>query len=184
MQYVAQANGLEFNKDVKLLTAGDSQAYLNYLQKYQNKTRYGVVFCLDSMEYLNVTIPCTFEYYNYTFHLYTILYNVTLAPNGFLTSSSLPFPKDPQLAKLKMDMDNGFLHYYANERELNFTPKLNATLQSYPITQNRFLEKADVVASTGAFYFFFPPMISFVVVLLEIIREKDLKLRKVKNTLI
>jgi hypothetical protein len=43
----------------------------------------------------------------------------------------------------------------------------------------RFIENADVVSSSGPFYFFFPPIITFVVILLEIIREKDLKLRKV-----
>jgi hypothetical protein len=85
------------------------------------------------------------------------------------------------LTKLKQDLDNAYLQYYSEKRGLNFSPKINATMQSFPITQNRFLEKADVISSVGAFYFFFPPMITFVVILLEIIREKDLKLRKVKR---
>ena len=67
MKYVAQENSLEYNKDVKLLTIGHTNAYLEYLKKNLNKTKFGVVFCLDSLEYFNVTIPCTFEYYNYTF---------------------------------------------------------------------------------------------------------------------
>jgi hypothetical protein len=180
MQYVAESNNLNFTNDVKLHTIGDSNSFLNFLKTHQNKTRYGVLFCIDNMDFLNLSIPCSFEYLNYTFHLYTVLYNVTLAPNGFLTSPGLPYPKDPELTKLKQDIDNAYLKFYSLERGLDFIPKINATLQSFPMSSNRFLEKADVVSSEGAFYFFFPPMITFVVVLLEIIREKDLKLRKVK----
>ncbi len=179
MKSVAESNSLSFTKDVKLLTQGGSDAFTNYLKTYQNKTKYGVVFCFDNMDFMNVTIPCTFEYYNYTFHLYTILYNVTLSPNGFLTGAAEPLPTDPIVTKLKQDLDNAYLKYYALKRGLKDIPQINATTQSYPAS-NRFLEKADVVASSGAFYFFFPPMITFVVVLLEIIREKDMKLRKVK----
>lgn len=179
MKFVAESNLLDFKNDVKLLTTGDSNAFMNYLKNNQNKTRYGVVFCVDSMQYLNVSIPCSFDYLNYTFHQYSIIYNVSMAPNGFLTSAALPFPKDPELTRLKMDMDNAYLKFYSDERKLNFTPYINATIQSYPVSSNRFIEKADVIASEGAFYFFFPPMIAFVVILLEIIREKDLKLRKV-----
>jgi hypothetical protein len=180
MKKVAEANSLNFTKDVRLLTQGNSDAFNDYLKQNQNKTKYGVVFCIDNMNFMNVTIPCNFEYYNYTFHLYTILYNVTQAPNGFLTGAGEPMPTDPVVTKLKQDIDNAYLNYYATKRGLPEIPKINITTQAYPTASNRFLEKADVVASSGAFYLFFPPMITFVVVLLEIIREKDMKLRKVK----
>lgn len=178
MQFIAKENNLEFGTDVKLLTVGNSSAYNNYLTNNMNQTKYGVVFCLDSIDYLNISIPCSFEFSNDTFNLYTIVYNISNIPNGFLTSGALPFPKDRQLTKLKQDLDNAYLQYYADIYKLPKAPKINAVMSSFPITQNRFLQKADITASVGAFYFFFPPMISFVVILLEIIREKDLKLRK------
>lgn len=179
MKSVSESNSLNFTQDVKLLTQGDSNAFTDYLKNRQNKTLYGVVFCVDNMNFMNVTIPCNFEYLNYTFHLYTILYNVTLSPNGFLTGAALPLPTDPKITKLKLDLDNAYLEYYAHKRGLKDIPQINITTQAYPMASNRFLEKADVVSSSGAFYLFFPPMITFVVVLLEIIREKDMKLRKV-----
>ena len=43
--------------------------------------------------------------------------------------------------------------------------------------RSRFLEGYDVVAVTGGFYFYLPPMITFVVLLTEIVREKEKKLR-------
>lgn len=179
MKNIAEENNLTFNKDVKLLTLGSSQEYLDYLSKYDNKTKYGILFCLDKIDYYNVSIPCTFEYLNETLHLYTVFYNITNAPNGFLTSAALPLPADPQLIKLKTDVDNAYFKDYSIKRNLTHHPKVNLSYNTFPITENRFLQNADVVASSGAFYFFFPPIISFVVMLLEIMREKDLKLRRV-----
>jgi len=178
MKYVADENQLEFNKDVKLLTIGNSSRFTDYLAENQNKTKYGVVFCLDSLNLFNTSIPCNFEFFNATFNLYTLVYNISSAPNGFLAGPNTPWPTYPALAKLKQDMDNGYMNYYSDLRGINPAPKLNLTLQSFPIAQNRFFSKADVVASSGAFYFFFPPVISFVMILLEIIKEKDSKLRK------
>jgi hypothetical protein len=96
MKFVADENKLKYGEDVKLLTIGTNNSFVNYLSNNLNKTQYGIVFCLDNMDYVNnITIPCTFEFYNATFNLYTILYNVTQAPNGFLTSTAYPFPKYP-----------------------------------------------------------------------------------------
>lgn len=178
MRFVANENNLEFDKDVKLLTIGNSSRFMDYISDNQNKTKFGVVFCMDSMNFFNTSIPCNFEFYNATFHLYTMIYNITTAPNGFLLGPNSPWPTYPELAKLKTDMDNAYLKYYSDLRGIELIPRLNTTLQSFPIAQNRFFDKADVVASSGAFYFFFPPIISFVMILLEIIREKDSKLRK------
>lgn len=182
MQQISDANNLTFNTDIKLLTIGSTSEYFDYFSTYENKTKYGVLFCIDKIDYYNVSIPCSFEYLNETLHLYTVFYNITNAPNGFLTSAATPFPSDPQLLKLKIDVDNAYLQYYANKRQLGHVPKIDASYNTFPVTQNRFLQNADVVASSGAFYFFFPPIICFVVMLLEIMREKDLKLRRVKKT--
>ena len=35
----------------------------------------------------------------------------------------------------------------------------------------------DIVSASGAFYFFIPPMVTFVVLLIEIVREKEYRLR-------
>ncbi len=183
MADIAESNNLTFKSDVKLLTIGSTSDYFDYLTTYENKTKFGVLFCLDRIDFYNVSIPCSFEYLNQTMHFYSVFYNITSAPNGFLTGAGDPLPSDPQLIKLKIDVDNAYLKYYAKKRQLSYVPAINASYNTFPMTQNRFLQNADVVASSGAFYFFFPPMISFVVMLLEIMREKDLKLRRVSNYL-
>lgn len=180
MKFIAKENDLEYGKDVKLLTVGNSTDFTTYLSKNMNTTKYGVVFCLGSMMFMNVEIKCSFEFLQKEFNLYTILYNITNSPNGFLTGGTRPWPKHPELNKLKIDLDNAYLNYYGLDRKLSLIPHISAELQDYPTTSNRFVQNADIVSAYGAFYFYFPPVISFVVMLLEIIREKDLKLRKVK----
>ena len=87
--------------------------------------------------------------------------------------------KDKYLMKLQMDIDNGFLiemnkifKIYKNN------PKLNVSYTDFPITENRFMENASVVNNLGGPYFLFIPMTFFVMILIEIVREKELKLRK------
>jgi hypothetical protein len=177
MNHVAAINGLEVGKDVRLQSIGNADAYNKFISNNLNKTEYGVVFCLDKFDYFNTSVPCTVNYLDSKLHIYNILYNFTNSPNGFLTSAAEPYPKDAALTKLKTDIDNGYLDYYAKKNNIP-SPKINLAYSDYPSTTNRFMQGADIVSSAGAFYFFFPPMITFVLVLMEIVREKDLKLRK------
>jgi hypothetical protein len=177
MKYVAEVNKLELGKDVKLQSIGNSSAYNTFIQNNLNKTQYGILFCVDRLSYFNQSLPCSLEYSDSKLHMYNILYNVTNSPNGFLTAAYFPYPKDPVLIKLKTDIDNGYMNYYANLKNIE-APKINLYYSDFPSVNNRFMQGADMVSSSGAFYFFFPPVITFVVVLMEIVREKDLKLRK------
>ena len=43
--------------------------------------------------------------------------------------------------------------------------------------KNRYLQGYNVVTDSGAFYFFIPPMVIFVVMLIEVVREKEYRLR-------
>jgi len=180
MKFVAESNSLKLNEDVKLLTVGDSNAFNKYILSNENKTKYGVLFCIDEMDIFNITIPCKFDHYNYTFNFYTIMYNISFSPNGFLLRSDAPMPTDNSISKLKLDLDNAYLKYYSVKRGLIYIPQIKSKIQSFPISENRFFHQTDIVGATGAFYLFFPPMITFVSVLLELMREKDLKLRRVK----
>lgn len=179
MSYVAEANNLTINTDVKMYTNTTSSSFVNHLSQNLNKTQYGIVFCVDQMDFFNLSIPCSFEFENKTFNMYTIMYNISNVDNGFLQNFNEPLPKDQQLLQLKLSVDNAYLKYYA---QLNNkpVPKISIQSQAYPSVANRLIQGADIIASFGCFYFFFPPVITFVILLLEIVREKDLKLRKVK----
>ena len=47
MKVVAQKNKLVYGRDVKVLTIGSNIDFSDYLLKNENKTTYGVVFCID-----------------------------------------------------------------------------------------------------------------------------------------
>lgn len=139
MSIVSEEVGLEINKDIKRVSLGKASDYINYLQSNMNRTQFGVLFCLSSFDYINssIQIPCNFEFYNTTFNQYTILYNISSTPNGFLSGAALPLPVDLKLMKLKVSLDNAYLNFYSKRKNITITPKINIKIQSYPITANR-----------------------------------------------
>ena len=182
MSDVAYLNGLSFNEDVKLATTGSYDNYLEYLEENKNKTKYGVLFCVDYFVTGDDAFPCKFEIKNNKdIHLYTIMYNMSNVPNDFLLMPHTPYPTDTQLTKLKISIDNAYInHFYNSTKPLNakVDERIKVSLQKYPSVENRKYENENVEATSGTLYFFFPPMFCFMFFLLEIVREKDLNLRK------
>ena len=186
LSFVANQNNLKMNEDIILSTISNYSEFSSYIEVNKNKTFYGIVFCYDNldvnsnMQKINLSIPCVPEIKkeNEIYRFYTIVYNITLSPNDFLAPLQNR-AKDKYLMKLQMDIDNGYLiemnkifKIYKNN------PKLNVSFADFPQTENRFMENASVVNNLGGPYFLFIPMTFFIMVLIEIVREKELKLRK------
>ena len=109
--------------------------------------------------------------------MYEILFNNTLVPSVFLSSPESAAPMDRQVVSLKLAIDTAILNYERKYQDLDSLFEIDLTIQEYPHVRSRFLEGYDVVAMTGGFYFYIPPMIVFVVLLTEIVREKEKFLR-------
>lgn len=182
MKDLSAQNNLVYGNDTKLLTIGTYDDYINYIENHMNKTLYNILFCIDYFVYDETTIPCNFEYNDQEntkeMYFYTIMYNISNSPNGFMLMPDKPNPTDSQLTRLKITLDEAFLNYFANKTGSNEKKEIKVDLQAYPQSENRLYKNVDVEGSGGSFYFFFPPMFCFVFFLLEIIREKDAKLRK------
>jgi hypothetical protein len=92
MRSVASDNQLLFDKDVKLNTIGTVQKMNKYYDQNPNMTWYGVVWCTTEwVIYENFSIPCHFEYNTgKQMIFYSLLYNASLADNGFLKTFAFP----------------------------------------------------------------------------------------------
>jgi ABC-type multidrug transport system ATPase subunit len=152
-----------------------------------------------------VNIPCRPSMSNQEFNLYTIVYNISAIPNGFLDSFNAPLPTDERLLKLKILVDNAYLDYYSryhpkyendfNNINLNSTTNLNYTnsqqpkipkiqkisTQAYPSPSSRISSNANVISLFGVFYLYFPPMILFSIILLDLVKEKESMLKNYTN---
>lgn len=91
MKHVAQEADLDFGTDVKLVSMGTPTDFKNYLDQNKNQTQYGVIFCttewLDDVT-TNITIPCVPDSINkapsrISTYFYTLVYNISTAPNSF-----------------------------------------------------------------------------------------------------
>lgn len=88
----------------------------------------------------------------------------------------MPMENDYPAIAVKASVDEALISYYSRKKGLP-DYKIDISIQSYPEPKNRFAGGYSVIKTSGAFYFFIPPVITFVVILIEIVREKELRLR-------
>jgi hypothetical protein len=104
-------------------------------------------------------------------------YNMTLAPSNLYTSLDKPMKKDVELMSLKLGIDNALLEYKAKQKGMSWVPKINQTVQAFPLVPDRVFKDLDVISMYGAFYLIMVPLCVFMVVFDELMREKSDKLR-------
>lgn len=184
VNYLSEEYQLELGRDIKILTERDPLKFLNYLSDHLNTTQVGVIFCTGGFDIpenrLNLTyIDCQPDTNINNLHIYSIVTNRTM---GLLDVISEDEPYDYYSIALKKAIDEAILSYHSSKLGLP-APKLSLSMQDFPETSNRYLEGYDVVATSGAFYFFIPPMVIFVVTLIELLREKESRLRQGLNVM-
>lgn len=176
MKYLADNNDLKVGKDVKII-ARSYEETIKYLHHNTNKTQTCLMFCTGAFKppknpVYNDLIFCNISLLHRNFTYYSILINSTITPLLFFSGYNEPEPVDYASLAVKKNMDEAWLNYVSGKGE-----KLKINVQSFPRPTNRWMSGYDIVSSTGAFYFFIPPMVTFVVLLIEIVREKEYRLR-------
>lgn len=195
MKYVSEKNNLNLGKDIIVSDSLKNYSmFSDYLDNNKNKTYFGVVFCYDQLDTefytTKVNIPCKpqFSKEGEIYKFYTIVYNVTNGPNDFLQMPYVPRQKDPKLMKLKLDIDNAFLEIFHNKtknkaqngniKDESEAPKIDVDYSTYPQTEHRFFGETSVVNNFGAPFFFLIPLTLFILTLIDVVKEKQYKLRK------
>lgn len=180
LSYLADNYQLELGKDIRVLTEQDPVAFVDYLRVHYNETQTGVIFCTGKF---NFTIPnvtwahsfdCDMGPVGQSLNMYSILMNNTNLPLLFLTNVANPMPMDLPTLAVKLALDNAIIGYHTGAT----TPTIELELQSFPMITSRYYAGYDVVSVEGAFWYFIPPMVTFVVVLEELVREKEHRLRQ------
>jgi len=208
MNYTAKANNLEFGKDVKQIVHTNTTLDIKaYLDDNMNMTLYGVVFCtsewLDGVT-SNITIPCRPLNNDQSrpeidLKFYSILYNFTLMPNYFLQNWTAPVLPDEGMLTIKSSVDSGIYDYLIKEKSLEeyndlgldfdyegdvteedelLDVHLQASWSHFPLTASRVFKNADISSLAGSFYISLGPLVTFIAMLTEIVKEKELKLRQ------
>lgn len=203
MKYAADKNNLG-SSDVKLMGQHHTTLEVKkYLDNNMNKTWYGVVFCTsrwDDGVTSNITIPCVADNHEpdiepIDLKFYAILYNFTLMPSNFLQNWTAPALPDPNMLRIKNSIDSGIYDYLIKKKNkdenlgLTFnegsdvfdedpTLHIDVTWSNFPLTASRVFKNADITSIAGSFYAALGPLVSFVVILTEIVKEKQLKLRQ------
>lgn len=93
--------------------------------------------------------------------------------------TNLPAPIDENLLQLKNSIDNGILKYLGNQKGLQDSeiPRIEMSHSSYPQVVDRFVKGTNMVSQIGAYFFVLGPLLGFTILLNELVREKELRLR-------
>jgi hypothetical protein len=200
LRIVAADNGLSFEDDFLPLPGGSSPPYS--LSHLGNTSLSSATQCvkggceLPSLECL----PCGFVLDNATLSEYLLAYpNQTQtvvmfagaysgSPDPLVVTTNyvlyynatiglFPFFENDHAVEAKRALDDASIEY-ASQLHRSEVVDLNLTVQQrpFPIAPPRF-QGFDVVASYGGIWFYVPPMITFFVILVEIVNEKHTRLR-------
>jgi ABC-type multidrug transport system ATPase subunit len=85
-----------------------------------------------------------------------------------------------------MLVDNSYLSYYSIMKnrtiQIDDIPKLkNISTQPLPSPPSRFNANSKISAVMGSFYLYFPPMVLFAILLLDLVKEKESMLKNYTN---
>ena len=105
--------------------------------------------------------------------LYSVFYNYTNEDSAFFKSLQLPAPIDPVLLRLKLSVDNGIINYLATQHGMTDIPRIELSHSSYPIVADRLVKDSNLVSQLGGYFFVLGPLLSFTIILNEIVREKE-----------
>jgi hypothetical protein len=187
MQTVAVQNKLIYQKDVKKLTVGTTEAFFHYLELNPNSTLYSVVWCTSEWVISgNLSIPCNYQFEDQsedTMMFYTLWYNKSLVPDCLFRPSFIPCPKDDGMLFLQNSVDNGILKYLHSKRADSETraPSIKNSYSNFPGPVDRIYKNMDVMNIFGSYYFILGPILTFMLLLQEIAKEKENRLRQGLN---
>jgi len=124
-------------------------------------------------------MPCKFEEDpEKDMWTYFVIYNMTLGPSNLYTAIDKPMNKNPALMSVKLSIDNAILELKAKQAGLDWIPKIDQSLQSFPYIPDRLFKDFDVITMYGSFYVIMVPLCIFMIFFDELIREKCDNLRK------
>ena len=175
--HIAKSTGLRIGKDIKV-SEQTALSFFNSLEANQNRTQTGLILCNAELDFpenpLLTSMPC--KTYNQTGYFYSIVYNYTSIMRQDFTSFN-PHYFSPGAIGVKIAVDNAILAYENSKLLFGKSPQVQSKYQSFPSAVNRFMVNYDVTSVQGPLYFFIPPMILFGMIVSEIAREKEHKLR-------
>jgi hypothetical protein len=178
LDYLADKNDLEIGNDIAVVAEESAWDLIKYIEHNENKTQTAVLFCTGTYRvpenpYYNLTLPCPKGPDAFT---YVLMTNSSALVVDYFGPADNPFPKDYATLSVKLALDQAILSYQALAAGVS-EPELSVKVQEYPRVPSRYLTGYDVISTSGPFYLFIPPMVTFVIVLTEIVREKEYRLR-------
>jgi hypothetical protein len=194
MKHLAAENGLEYGKDVKMISQGNGIDFKLHIDQNKNKTLFGILFCTTewstrvdisntsmakyaAFEQVGLDIPCKSTNDKENMYMYSVMYNLSLIPFDY--GSMMDTYLYSTITRIKTSVDNGIIRELHKEKTGSYdnAPMIENSVSRYPNVPDRAHAGFDASAVFGALYFFIPPITVFSLIFNLLIREKTLNLR-------
>ena len=172
--------------DIKLQIIGSSKNYTRFFKDNLNTTSYSIAFWTTYWDDDILNLPCSLEHNKdeeFNFFFYSLMFNSTLVSESLIQNYTENIIHDSNLLRIKQGIDSGIMSYLSSKKGLNYTPEINISSSYYPAPVDRFVNGMNITAFMGSYWFNLPCLITFLVIVILIIEEKELKLRQGLNVI-
>ena len=184
VEFIRKQHNWTFGREIKTL-GYTYESTLHYLSTHTNQTQAAVIFCTGPLNLPNMTVLQDFRCSgNDTSNLlvYSLVINFTSVNLPILLKHDERSPITRSILPYKIAIDSGILDYLSTTHSLP-SISLNVSMGDYPHLAPRQAANFDTVTLQGPMYFYLPPMIVFIILMTEMVREKEQQLRAALNIL-
>ena len=184
LNHFAKLNDLTVGVDIKLQVIGSSRNYSNYFKDHFNKTSYSIAFWTTYWDDDILNLPWTLDHNNgnkANFFFYSLMFNSTLVSESLIQNYTENIMHDANLLRIKQGIDSGIISYLNMKKGISSSPDINISSSYYPAPVDRFVNGMNITAFMGSYWFNLPWLITFLIIVIIVIEEKELKLRQGMN---
>jgi len=187
LTYLSDKYQFDTINDIKLVTVGSALRIMDYYNNNHNSTSYGLAFCTTYWDSEYVSFPCQLEHDTENkkeLYFYSLIYNSTLVSESVMEDYTNTMQNNIVLLRLKQDVDSAILNYkFSTSNYSSPAPEIEISASHFPETVDRFVEGVNIIAFMGSYWFNLPSLVTFLMVVVIVIEEKQLKLRQGLNVI-
>ena len=179
VRHIATNQHLSLGTDIQ--TIGETyNSTLEYFKTHPNETQTAVIFCTGTLHLASVTsveqVLCSGSG-SYDLMIYSIVMNFSAANLPILLKPDEKSPINRAVLPYKIAVDSAIIDFHRARKGLPAVT-LSPVMSDFPHIKNRMAANFDTVTLQGPLYFFLPPMVVFMLVMTEMVREKEQHLRR------
>ncbi|CAG9332645.1 unnamed protein product [Blepharisma stoltei] len=172
INHISKTSNFAIGSDIISYPNLNQTEFVDILNKQERRSQIGVLFCTNTIKIGENEVPCGTPNTNSTSLIYAIIYNFTGANPFFMLYNINEYNIQQEIIATKLALDQGLLSFASYDHS-NENSEIELSIQPFPSTAHRFLQKYNVVASVGSLYLLLPGVFIMSLIVQEVVKEKS-----------